>query len=254
MTWRTQRRLIYGVAVIFVVASAVLYIYRDNFFPVPTCFDKKQNGYESGIDCGGTCSLRCTQEVSPLTVLWSRALKTSNNTYDLVTMVSNKNINNASRALGYTFNVYDGYGSLVTTISGTTTAPVDSDFPIIVQNVTLTKRPKDVVTQLMDGPHYTVKELPTSPTIRQTSVHYEAGDIPRVYATITNTKRITISNLPVRVVLFDEFNNALGVGQTIIPFLDKEGVQEISFTWDAPFAKDPSKIIIYPIFDPFLSN
>ena len=110
MNWQIKRRIMYGVAVLFIIIASTLYIYRDTFFPAPTCTDRKQNGYESGMDCGGTCSLRCTEEVLPLTVLWSRALNTSKDTYDLVAMVSNKNINNASYELKYIFKAYDENG------------------------------------------------------------------------------------------------------------------------------------------------
>jgi hypothetical protein len=150
--------------------------------------------------------------------------------------------------------VYDDNGTQIATSTGSTISPVDGNFPIITQGVFLTKKPKDVIAQLIDGPHFSIKESATSPTIRQTNTRYEAGVIPRVYSTIINTKRITISNLPVRVVLYNSSNNAMGVGETIIPFLDKEGTQEISFTWDIPFTESPTKITIYPIFDPFLYN
>ena len=29
----------------------------------PTCFDKLQNGQETGIDCGGTCQLKCNNQL-----------------------------------------------------------------------------------------------------------------------------------------------------------------------------------------------
>ena len=254
MNWNTKRRLVYGMAVIFFVTSLTLYVFREVLFPAPSCFDMKKNGSEIDVDCGGTCSLRCSQEVIPISVNWSRALKTSPTVYDFVAMVSNKNIDNAPRVLPYTFIAYDISGKELKTITGTTSAPVDGDFPIVVQNIVLTQEPKEVIASVTNGPHFNVKESPTSPTLRITGTRYEAGSIPRVYATITNTKRLTISNLPVRVVLSDVEGNVMGVGETIIPFLDKEETKEISFTWDVPFANAPTLIHVYPIFDPFLSN
>lgn len=254
MNWYTQRRFMYGGAVLFFITAFALYTLRDSLFPAPTCFDSVKNGNENGIDCGGTCSLKCTQDIVPLTVSWSRALKTSSTTYDFVAMISNKNIDNSPRALPYTFTALSNDGTVLAVVSGTTSAPVDGEFPIVRQNILLSDIPKELVTHITDGPHFGVKELPTSPTLRILSTRYEAGSIPRVYTVISNTKRVTVSNLPVRVLLYDINGNSFATGETLIPFLDKEQTKEISFTWNTPFASAPTRILVYPIFDPFSSS
>lgn len=251
MNWHTRRRLIYALAVLLTVSAVTVYVLRDTLFPEPSCFDNRQNGFEVGVDCGGTCSLRCTQEVIPLTTKWSRALRTSSGTYDLVAMVSNKNINNAPRSLAYVFTAYDAEGAVLKQLFGTSTAPIDGDFPVIIQNVQLSQMPASVSAQLFDGPHFTVQEKPTSPTLRTSGIRYEAGVIPRVYAILTNTRRITIENLRVRVLVYDANDNVYAAGETLIPFLDKEESKNISYTWNAPFKEYPTKIRIFPIFDPF---
>lgn len=254
MNWQTRRRLSYALATLIFICATAVYLSRDTLFPPPTCFDGKQNGYESGIDCGGTCSLVCKNDIDPLTVLWSRAIKVTDGVYDLVAMVSNKNINNASHATGYTFSVYSEDGSIIGQLKGTTTAPVDGDFPIIRQGIKISKTPVQVVTTLDDTLHFVVNEKPTSPTVRVSNEEYEkTDDISRVYARITNTKRVKIVNLPIRVVLFNDEGNAYAVGETIIPVLDKEDIKDISLTWDPPLPFSPTRIKVYPIFDPFVS-
>ncbi len=253
MDWQTRRKIVYFFATLFIVASVSIYVFREKIFPTPTCFDTKQNGYEVGVDCGGVCSLRCSSEVTPFEVLWARALQTSSSTYDLVAMISNKNIDNASQKFSYTFTLYDNKGLVMEEIIGSTFAPVDGDFPVIRQSVKLKKSPYKVTLQIEDTPHYKVHEKPTSPTVRITNERYEAGIIPRVYATIMSTKRTTVNNLPARIVLFDENDNAYAVGETLIPRLDKEEVKEISFTWDNELPFAPTRIRVYPIFDPFIA-
>ena len=249
--WSFRRQFIYALAVLLTIASVTVFFLRDTIFPPPTCFDKKANGYESGVDCGGECSLICKGDVNPLSVVWTKAIPTSSTTYDLVALVSNTNINNAANEMGYTFSLYDTKGSLIGAITGSTTAPLDGKFPIIVQNIPLATPPSNVVVTLSEGPHYTVKENPTSPTLKILERRYEAGSISRIYATLGNTKRLVINDLPVRVVLFDDKDNAYAVGQTIVPVLQKEEVKEISFTWNPPLLFPPTRIGIYPIFDPF---
>ena len=251
VNWYARRRLIYGLGLLFVVVSILLYLFRDTLFPVPMCTDGKQNGYESGVDCGGVCSLRCKAEVIPLTVTWSKALYTGPFTYDLVALVSNRNINNAAPILGYGFTLYDAQENIIKQVYGTTTSPIDGDFPVIMQNVPLSEPPTSVRVQLFDGLHYASLEKPTQPTIVVGNTRYEAGTIPRVYTTIRNTKRVTITDLHVRVIVFDGNDNAYAVGETVIPFLDKEEAKEIAFTWNVPFKEEPTKVRVYPIFDPF---
>ena len=253
MDWSARRKIIYAFALFMLISVTSFYVLKDIIFPAPTCFDKKQNGYEVGIDCGGICAPRCSSEVQPLTVLWVRALKASETTYDLVGMISNKNIDNAAESISYTFTVYNVQGKVIQEIKGVTVAPVGGDFPIIHQSIVLPQIPRNVTLELQDGTHYKVKEKPTSPTLRITNERYEAGSIPRVYATVQNTKRTTVTDLPVIVVLFDQNNNAYAVGGTIVPRLDKEQSEEVSFTWDDPLPSIPVRIKVYPIFNPFIA-
>lgn len=251
MNWETKRKLVYALGAITAVLAISVFLLRSVIFPSPTCFDKSQNGYELGVDCGGVCSLKCTQEVNPLTVVWAEAVPTGRGLYDFVGMVRNTNIDNASKELGYTFTAYDQEGVIMNTFNGSTTAPLDGMFPIITQNIPFEKTPSRVTLTLVDGSHYKVIESPTSPTVRILERRYEGGQIPRVYATLMNTKRVEITNLPVRVVLFDQNDNAYAVGQTIVPSLTKEGVRELIFTWNEPFTMAPTRIGVYPIFNPF---
>lgn len=249
--WEFKRKIIYALVTIVTLTTFFVLYFRSTFFPDPTCFDGKKNGFEVNVDCGGACDFMCKEDVKPLTVVWAKAVKASNTTYDLVALVTNTNIDNASHNIDYTFSLYDETGGLMQTFKGSTIAPLDGKFPLIIQNISLQKSPKNVLVSLQDGPHYKVLESPTSPTVKILDRRYEAGLIPRVYATVANTKRIDIFNLPVRVLLFDINDNVYAVGQTFIESLPKEGVQEIIITWNGALLHPPTRIGVYPIFDPF---
>jgi hypothetical protein len=137
-------------------------------------------------------------------------------------------------------------------IKGFTLTPVSGDFPIIRQSITSKYIPKTVSLTITDGLHYNVNEKPTSPTLSVSNERYESLLVSRVYATVQNKKRLTIRDLPVKVVLFDEYNNAYAVGETVIPELGKEEMKEVSFTWKTRLPFAPTRIRVYPIFDPFL--
>lgn len=255
LEWAKKRKIIYGTITVIVVILVGIYLFRNVLFPVQTCFDGKQNNFESGIDCGGTCSLRCSQEVIPLSVLWARPLAVSSSTYDFAALISSKNIDNAPRTIVYTFIAYNKDGQEIAKVKGTTIAPIDGDFPIMEQNIRLAEVPVTLSAVIVsDVPHYTVLEKPTTPTLRIVGSRFEAGSIPRVYATLINTKRLVLKNLPVRVFLYDADGNVFAAGQTIVPSLDKEGTKEVVFTWDRAFPITPTRIRVFPILDPFLGS
>ncbi len=254
MEWQTRRKIIYALSVIVIIVAFLIYIFREQISPTPTCFDTKQNNFESGIDCGGTCNRMCDQEVIPLSVLWTWYLKTSDNVYDLVAMISNTNTNNSAYAVSYTFTTYNEKGDVIDVFTGSAKTPIASDFPIIRQDVYLKEEPKNVTFTIKDDTHFKVAEKTTSPIVRISGERYEDGEKSRVYAIVKNMKQVRIMDLKVRVLLYDQDNNVYAVGKTEIPFLEQEENREISFTWKEKLPFAPLRIKVYPIIDPFLST
>ena len=245
MEWATRRRLLYGiVTVIFTLALSAFVVTR-YILPDPTCFDNKKNGFEVDVDCGGTCSLKCSSEVVPLSVIWSRALPVGTSTYDIVGLIENKNINNTPRDVPYKFTIFNKNGDQIFARFGTTTIAVEDELPIIIQNISLNDMPYKTVLTLMPTKHYTAVERNPVPPIKTLRTRQEEGDIPRVYVTVKNTQQLTFTHLPVRIVLYDDDNNALGVGETFITFLDKEEQKDLVFTWKQPFSMPISRISVY---------
>lgn len=249
--WKFKRKLLYALITFISVTAILVFLMRGFLFPEPICTDGKKNGFETGIDCGGTCALICKNDVKQFSVLFSKAVTSGYETYDLVALVANANIDNASREVGYTFVAYDEKGSILKLLSGSTTVPLDGKFPLIIQSVKFPRPPVNVVVTLIDGPHYKVTENPTSPTVKISERKYEPGSIPRVYATVVNTKRIVVLNLPVRVLLYDANDNVYAVAETVIPTLQKEEAKQIILTWNEPLPFAPTRIGVYPIFNPF---
>jgi hypothetical protein len=254
MTWATQRKLIYALVVLVFMGALVLYSARDILFPVPTCFDTKKNGDEAGVDCDGSCNLRCIANVQALSVVWSSAIKTGPHMYDVVAMVSNKNISSAPHVVAYTFTLMSKSGDVLATLNGTSPVLLQSDFPVIQQNIPLQEDPARVIVRLVPAPMYAVAQQSTASPIRVTSTQYEPGDTPRIYVTLANTTRTVFMKLPLRMVAYDANDNAIAVGESIIPVLGKEEIQNVPFTWNQYLSSYPVKIRAYPIIDPFTGS
>ncbi|MCX6757057.1 MAG: hypothetical protein NTW35_02830 [Candidatus Nomurabacteria bacterium] len=251
MDWATKRKIIYAVAAIILAVSFLVYETRTIIFPEPNCFDQKKNGFESDIDCGGTCSLRCNADISMVTVDWTRAIKVSGNVYDFVGMLSNKNINSSPVKISYTFTAFYKNGEVIKTVKGDTIVLVSGSFPVIKQNVLLAEPPSELVLKLTQEPYYTTLENPKISSVRVANFTYEPGDITRIYVDIVNTTRNIYLKLPIRMIAYDEHDNAIAVGENIVPSLDKEETKKVVFVWHSPFSSAPIKVRAYPIISPF---
>ena len=254
MDWSNKRKLLYGLSGVALSIGAVLFFFRDDFFPKPTCADNKKNGFEIGVDCGGVCALRCQSEVTPLSVVWARAIPTSTSTYDLVGIISNKNINNAPKSVAYTFTAYDPLGAVMFTESDTTAVLVEDDIPVMIQNVVSYKQPGTVTLTLSPASHYTAQEKSTSPSIKVLESTYEPGEKPRVYVTVKNMTLAPMYDLPIRVILFDQNQNAIGAGESVIQVLEREEEKKIVLTWKQPFTETVARIRVYPLVNVFGAN
>ncbi len=251
MEWATKRKIIYAVATILLIVSFAVYKTRTIIFPEPTCFDQKQNGYESGVDCGGSCMLRCNADISMVTVDWARAIKVSNGTYDFVGMLSNKNISSAPMSLSYIFTAFNKNGEVMKTVEGNTIVLISGSFPVIKQNISLSETPARVLLKLNQEPYYATLENPKVPFVRVNNFSYEPGSINRIYVNISNTTRNVYLKLPIRMVAYDEKDNAIAVGENILPSLDKEEQKQVVFVWHSPLSSTPTKVRAYPIISPF---
>lgn len=246
-----RRKLLYALGLLSVVILLGIYGFRDTLFPAPTCSDNKQNGYETGIDCGGGCARKCPNETIPLSVLWSRALPVSNGVYDLVAYVSNKNQDSAPSSLFVNFTVIDASNAVIFTRRVVTIPPAATDLPVIISNVALPSVPKVVTATLEEGTSYKIDSRFQSVQISSLNKHFENGITPRLYATLRNQTRNAFDRFTVRAVLYDEAGNAFGVGETYVEHLDKEQTADIVFTWKTPFAQTPVTMQIFPVLPPF---
>src|SRR6185295_8768478 len=103
MTWARERQIFYvGVLLAFFIFLAFFLTYP--YFHQPaTCFDLRQNGTETGIDCGGSCPFACAAQLDPISILWSRAFQVLPGRYNAVAYLENHNKNSAVVKVTYRF-------------------------------------------------------------------------------------------------------------------------------------------------------
>ena len=252
--WSRRRKRIILVLVFFVLIFLIglpifLLSYR-----APTCFDSKQNGNETGIDCGGSCQLLCTTESLPLVLKGDpRVLKISNYTFELVAVVENANPNAEIYKAGYTFKLYDNESVIpVATIEGETYVPKGSTFALFEgpfdleagvnpTRATLEWKEKSLIWKrnILPVPELKAKNLSLSRTDTN----------PRLDAVVENASLENVSNIDLVALLSDGTGNIFAASKTFLDTLPVGGSAPVVFNWPRPFDKEVLNIdIVIRIF------
>ena len=95
ITWSLRRQIIYTIILVGFVSILAYSIIAPSLNRPPTCADNKQNGNETGVDCGGTCARACMSQVEAVSVLWARAFRVIPGRYNAVAYLVNHNKNAA---------------------------------------------------------------------------------------------------------------------------------------------------------------
>ena len=109
------KQIIFGsffLIILFLISFAVYFF----FFKQPaSCFDKKQNQNETGIDCGGSCQACELKTIRPLEVSWVRTFSADGKAV-LAAEIKNPNTNYASDNFSINFNILGKSGEKIKSI------------------------------------------------------------------------------------------------------------------------------------------
>jgi hypothetical protein len=255
MTWALKRQLYYiCVLVVFIAGLAALISYP-YLKKAPTCFDLKQNGDETGVDCGGSCARACVAPLSEISVLWSRAFKVVPGRYNAVAYLQNKNENVAAQKINYRFRFADKDNIYIGKREGSTLVPPAGKFAVFEPAI-------DIGNSV---PVYTTFEFTSTPVWLQVDedkisqlkifaknvVLEDVETTPRMSAVIENPSLFNVPGINVVAILYDKSGNASAVSKTYLEELRAEEEKQIYFTWPEPITAEVVFKEIIPIYDIF---
>lgn len=234
--WALWRRTQYfgGFAVIVILILG--WVYFDNFYQKPTCFDSKKNGDELAVDCGGKCVRICSLSVNEPTVKWSRSFKVTNGVYNAVAYVENTNREAASGNVEYVFSLYDEAG-LITSREGVTILPPDGLYPIFEGRIETGRRtPTRTFIEIKPikvwQPSLAGRE---QFTVVERSLN-SADSRPRLDAVLRNNGLEEVKEVEVVATIFDAHGTALASSRTFVDNFAPRSDTQIFFTWPEPIA------------------
>ncbi len=255
MNWAFRRQILDLFIFFAVVGVFGFFIIYPFFNKAPTCFDNKQNGTETGPDCGGSCTKACYADTDPVTVLWSRAFKVIPGRYNAVAYLANHNQNKAVYKVNYRFRFADKNNIYIGKREGTTFIPPSTNFAVFEPAVDLGN----------SIPVYTTFEFTSTPDWAQVAEEKidqlkilvskielkDADTSPRLFATIKNSSLFSIPEVNVVAILYDKLGNAISVSQTYVDVLAGEESRDLTFTWQEPMPAPVVNKEIIPMFNVF---
>lgn len=255
MTWSGKRQFVYLASVLLVIFGGLFVLIYPRLSVPPTCVDKKQNGLESGIDCGGSCDRLCLSDTRGLTVVWARSFEVVPGVYHSVAYIENQNTDAGVKSVPYQFKLYDEKNIVITSREGVATIAPNGHTVIFEEALE---------TGGNRIPKLTRFEFTQQPVFWKTSIFYKEAkvveidkgldsldSVPKAYATLRNESFIDIGQFPVVAVVYDQFDNAIGASRTIVDGLSKQSETKVYFSWPVPFDKTVQTLEVVPLVDPF---
>lgn len=257
MTWASRRQLQYFSGLVVFVGLIIFAFLYPIIFQKPTCFDSKQNGTETGVDCGGTCSLMCKEDIINPVVVWSRAFLVTGNNFNLVAFIENRNKDSAVAEASYEFRIYDTNNILLGTRTGKTFIPPNQQFAIFEPRFSSGQSVIKTVTFEFLNPLIWVKKPPILQTSQQSInvsniVFDNNKDTPNLTALVNNNSVRDIPEFDAIAILYDANHNAINASKTHKDKLLNSTSVPIVFTWPELLPSEPVTKDIMVLINPFL--
>lgn len=223
-------------------------------FKKATCLDEKQNGEETGIDCGGTCARICESEITEPVILWSRFFPVVGTNYNLVAFVENRNKGGAVYNAQYEFRIYDVNNKLIGRRQGSTFVPPNQQFAIFESRFDSGQSQIKSVSFEFLAPLIWVKK---APTVQLLPIHTENivldnnENTPTLSASVVNDSIYDLPEFDVIAILYDDIGNAINASKTHKTKLKSGDILPVVFTWPEKLSSIPATKDILISINPF---
>lgn len=255
MTWAFKRQIFYIAILVAFISFFAFLIISPRLNKVPTCVDNKQNGDETGVDCGGSCVNACIAEVDSVSVLWARAFQVIPGRYNAVAYLENHNKNTVAQKVSYRFRFADKNNIYIGKREGSTYVPPSGKFAVFEPGINIGYSIPVYVT-------FEFTQTPQWVTVSQEKINQlqvlvsdillvDADTRPILSAVIKNNSLFTIPEIDVVAILYDANHNAVSTSRTYLEDLAGEEIRNISFTWPEPFSKEVIAKEIIPMYNIF---
>lgn len=236
--WAARRRVIYLGAMVLMLTSISFVVFWKFWYKAPSCFDNVKNGDETGIDCGGSCALICSENIIKPIVTWDpRLFEILPGTWSALIYVENPNADKDAVYVPYSFTIYDGDNKILEKRKGVTILPKNKTVGIFEGSIIIKKdaKPKKAIFELGDSIVWKKNQEIGEKIIITHGPLLRLENMPRVEANVKNNSIEKIKNIELVIAIFDGSDNAIAASRTFIDELKKNQNTNVFFTWPKPF-------------------
>lgn len=236
ISWSFKRQLLYLGIPLVMVFSLSGYIFFKYFYVSPTCFDRAQNGDETGRDCGGSCRLLCTSDSLAPVVRWSESFAVTDSVWNAGAYVENPNINSESPRATYIFRLYDEKNSLITEVNGQTFIPKNKKFLVFYPSINTGGKVVKRTEFEFTGNITWLTSTGPIPDLKVTHSSIQKGSTtPLILGTVENIGATNAGLVELSVIVYNGRGNAIGISRTYVDSVSVRSNSDFGFTWPRAF-------------------
>jgi len=199
-------------------------------YQAPSCFDKKQNQDEEGVDCGGKSCVPCASKIKDPNILWTRFFSLKDGYVDVAAMIENPNQFLAAKELTYAFKIYDSRNVLIATRENKTFLESGERLVLLEPEISIQNRsPQRAVVELRGAMWEKAEQNVIRIKVLKADPLLET-EFPRVESRIKNESIQAYQNIEVGVVLWAG-DQAVGASRTLVDHLEINQERDLIFTW-----------------------
>lgn len=231
--WARQKKIYVSLLLIIFILSVISISLFFSFSKPISCFDGKQNGLEEGVDCGGTCSLKCNEEPKRIIPLWTRPFKLSDGVFSAVSYVENQN-RDLSSENKVEIVLYDKNGDQITRATKNVLILENGITPIFIPHIITQNRvPTRATTRFIQDFVFTDEFV--RPDITFSDIEINESPAISVRATATNNSNYSIREIDFVAILYNEKDVAVSASKTFKRNFKAGEIIDLNFTWVLPF-------------------
>ncbi len=242
MEWSKKRKILYAVTAVGLLILLSAYPIYKVVYPVPTCLDKKQNGDEVGVDCGGGCALYCHSQVKNPRVVWAKAFLVSTGLYDVGVYIENPNRSAGIKSARYNIRIFDLGGQMLAEREGAIEIAPSSTTLIFEGNFALNTNPEKIEIEFNkeDTANFVkASVVPSVIAIKNQSLK-NTYTKPRFDAALLNTDLVNnVDRVELGAIIYDAARNPIAISRTYVDSIPKGSEHPVFFTWPNRFTKNP---------------
>ncbi|MBX4200484.1 hypothetical protein KW790_03470 [Candidatus Parcubacteria bacterium] len=233
-SWASRRKFYISLVVTFFLTAFLGFPVYFFLHRTPTCLDNKQNGLETGIDCGGSCQKVCKSEALPILMKGDpRVFKLSNTTYAVALEVENPNTNSEIFRAGYTLRIYEKDNPTpLKIIEDSTFVPANSQFAIYFGPLSFSSStPSRATFEWMENEFNWQKTDNTQMPLTVQDKNLNASSTTKLSASLYNPSSKTFSNIELVALISDTDGNISTASKTFVDSISPNSEVPVVFTW-----------------------